>query len=452
MGGLFGGSRGPTGGGQFNSGALAGVDASDFGAFPSTSSAFSQEPADVVGDPFFDPMFGSQLLGGQQGQPGATPYVGPQGQQTAPQQPQPITDQQTEQQAAATSRQNKPLQEVSSGLGRIAKLLGGPQQPQGAGWIRPQPQPPPQQPQQPQAPQQVAQAVQGPSQQPQSLPPATADTVPPAPGPVPLPQSRPSGATAGPLTQLLAGALAQAPQPPSVPPGVPSAAPGAASGAAHEPPALAAPDQMSRLIGVDQDSALRDVLEGRLPSGQNRLPQGQPAPALAPAPAPGSPLSLSPQDYVRSVFAIESGGDPYSRTGKNKGLGQFGPAEERMYGLNARNRHDPRAQANALQREYEHHRGILRQALGREPEPWESYFTHQQGIGGGPALLRANPAAPAWQVLRRFYDDNTAVRAIGDNTLAGHPLKRVPPEQITVGQFREMWRERFNRSYSRSAA
>jgi hypothetical protein len=177
-----------------------------------------------------------------------------------------------------------------------------------------------------------------------------------------------------------------------------------------------------------------------------------PPPSWLPAAGPTGAVdtaAFNPQDYISSTWKIESNYSPGARTGSNRGLGQFGPQEERLYGLNDSNRHLPEAQARALHREYQHHLPILRQALGREPQPWESYFTHQQGIGGGPALLRAHPGAPAWRVLTQFYSSAKAKQAIEGNTLANHPLKRVPVEERTVEQFRQMWRDRFNREYNR---
>jgi hypothetical protein len=168
-----------------------------------------------------------------------------------------------------------------------------------------------------------------------------------------------------------------------------------------------------------------------------------------PTGTPAATAAFNPQNYTSATWQIESNNNPGAQTGNNRGLGQFGPAEERMYGINDSNRHLPEAQARALHREYQHHLPILRQALGREPQPWESYFMHQQGIGGGPALLRAHPGAPAWRVLTQFYSSAKAKRAIEDNTLADHPLKRVPVEERTVEQFRQMWRDRFNREYNK---
>lgn len=59
------------------------------------------------------------------------------------------------------------------------------------------------------------------------------------------------------------------------------------------------------------------------------------------------------------------------------------------------------------------------EVLGRPAEPWESYVVYQQGIGGGPALLRAaknDPTARAVDVLKSLYKNpQDAFDAINNN-------------------------------------
>jgi len=97
--------------------------------------------------------------------------------------------------------------------------------------------------------------------------------------------------------------------------------------------------------------------------------------------------------YTARLFQIESGGDPNAATGSNRGLGQFGPAEERQFGLSDANRTDPDAQAAAVAREAQLHGQVLARALGRDPTPGELYLTHQQGIAGGGDRRLADAAA-----------------------------------------------------------
>ena len=65
---------------------------------------------------------------------------------------------------------------------------------------------------------------------------------------------------------------------------------------------------------------------------------GSPVP-FSPGGAGGDAV-LAPQDYQRFA-AIESGGGVNAKTGSNRGLYQFGPEEERRYGINDTNRSRP---------------------------------------------------------------------------------------------------------------
>lgn len=157
--------------------------------------------------------------------------------------------------------------------------------------------------------------------------------------------------------------------------------------------------------------------------------------------------------YTARLFQIESGGNPNATTGSNRGLGQFGPAEEAQFGLNDQNRTDPNAQAAAVQREAALHSGVLSKALGRDPTPGEMYLTHQQGIAGGPALLTADPSQPAWQVIRPFYkSDAIAQKAITGNIPGNDPLARASAGDITAGDFRNMWVNKFERGMPQGSA
>jgi hypothetical protein len=151
--------------------------------------------------------------------------------------------------------------------------------------------------------------------------------------------------------------------------------------------------------------------------------------------------------YIARLFQIESGGNPNAVTGSNRGLGQFGPQEEARYGLNDANRADAAAQAAAVQREAAEHAAVLQKALGRPPTPGELYLTHQQGIAGGPALLSADPAMPAWQAIRPFYkSDRMARLAITGNVPGNHPLRGADPDAITAADFRNLWVNKFERA------
>jgi hypothetical protein len=151
------------------------------------------------------------------------------------------------------------------------------------------------------------------------------------------------------------------------------------------------------------------------------------------------------QDYVARLFHIESGGDPNAVTGSNRGLGQFGPNEERMYGITDANRTDPAAQAAAVAAEHAKNTDILTKVLGRDPTFADHYLAHQQGVTGASALL-SNPDAPAWQTIRPYYkSDAIAQKAITGNIPSDSPLKNLDVNQVSGKGFTDMWADKFNR-------
>jgi hypothetical protein len=132
-------------------------------------------------------------------------------------------------------------------------------------------------------------------------------------------------------------------------------------------------------------------------------------------------------------------------TGSNRGLGQFGPTEEHMYGITDANRNSPQAQAAAVMRERAVNDPSLARVLGRDPTDAEHYLAHQQGLAGASALL-SNPNVPAWQAIRPYYrSDAIAQRAIMGNVPGDSPLKRLDVNSISSAGFTSMWRDKFNR-------
>lgn len=154
----------------------------------------------------------------------------------------------------------------------------------------------------------------------------------------------------------------------------------------------------------------------------------------------GSPLS--PQDIAR-IFMLESGGNPSARTGSYRGLGQFGPKEEKQYGINDSNFQDPITQAAAVAKEANANRATLANALGREPTGADYYLAHQQGAAGASALF-SNPTTPAWQAVRPFYgSDEAAQRAITGNIPRGSALYGKDVNGITSADFSGLWANKF---------
>lgn len=157
--------------------------------------------------------------------------------------------------------------------------------------------------------------------------------------------------------------------------------------------------------------------------------------------------AASPFDlYVNRLFHIESGGRPFARTGSNRGLGQFGPDEERKYKISDWT--DPDQQRRAVAMEQQEQAQIYQNHFGGPPQPWQSYLMHQQGDGGGPALLAAaqsHPDLPAWQTLRPMYkSDAIARKAITGNIPSDSPLYGRSADEISNAQFTGLWRDKFN--------
>lgn len=143
-----------------------------------------------------------------------------------------------------------------------------------------------------------------------------------------------------------------------------------------------------------------------------------------------------PASYVEAVALLETGGDPDTVNPRNPsvvGLGHFDEATAKAVGL--KDRSDPQASATAIALNANRTAPALEKALGRRPEPWEQYVAHQQGIGGGPALLSAKPGALAVDVLEPLYGNRAvAEKAIVDN--GGHVA-------ITAEAFVGFWRDRY---------
>lgn len=78
-------------------------------------------------------------------------------------------------------------------------------------------------------------------------------------------------------------------------------------------------------------------------------------------------------------------------------------------------------------------RNGLRQTLGRDPDAWELYLAHQQGLGGARQLLR-DPNRPAIEALRaaKVADPEAAIRLNGGRA------------DMTAGEFADLWRKRYN--------
>ena len=103
--------------------------------------------------------------------------------------------------------------------------------------------------------------------------------------------------------------------------------------------------------------------------------------------------SLSP-DLLARIVRIESGNNPYARTGSYHGLLQLNQPEFKRYNPTG-DIYDPAANLNAGAAKLAGEIATFRQNYGREPTPTDIYMTHQQGQGGY-AAHTANPNGAAW--------------------------------------------------------
>ncbi|CAO3358569.1 hypothetical protein [Azospirillum palustre] len=146
-------------------------------------------------------------------------------------------------------------------------------------------------------------------------------------------------------------------------------------------------------------------------------------------------------DPVMALTAahIESGmGTAADRKGSQyQGVFQMGDDRWREAGGTPEARSDQGAQVNVGVRSLGLTRDQLAQKIGRQPEPWEVYLAHQQGVTGAAALL-ANPDQPAVEALKPFYEGGKNLQAIIGNTPG------TPDANITAGGFTGLWRDRFN--------
>jgi hypothetical protein len=184
--------------------------------------------------------------------------------------------------------------------------------------------------------------------------------------------------------------------------------------------------------------------------------QAQPGQMSSGAPTT-SPIQPTPQvggmktgdDYTSRVFQIESNNNPNAVTGKNRGLGQFGPDEEREFGINDSNRGNYATQAAALAQERARNEGPLTKALGRPPTDAEHYFAHQQGIGGAISHF-TNPDQPAWVNMYNTAEGRKKGMKWAQDAITGNMTPQMKaqlgtnPDNISSGAFANQWQARYN--------
>lgn len=134
-----------------------------------------------------------------------------------------------------------------------------------------------------------------------------------------------------------------------------------------------------------------------------------------------------PMGFLGNTAEIESGyrADAKNPNSSARGLFQFMPDTAAQYGLTDPN--DPVASTHAAVQLAKDNQKYLRGQLGREPEGWELYLAHQQGMGGAANILKGDPNARAVDVLGREQ-----------------VLKNGGNEGMTLGEFQNKWRNKYN--------
>lgn len=155
------------------------------------------------------------------------------------------------------------------------------------------------------------------------------------------------------------------------------------------------------------------------------------APAAQPAAAAQSDAPLDFNTYLDRTLQIESAGDPNAKNGSSTGLFQFHP--DTFAGLGFTDINDPGQQRAAALKLAQQNAAKLSSA-GLPADPASLYVMHQQGTAGGMALLKS-PDQNAIAALTPVYGNaHKARQAI---------LNNGGSENMTAGQFVDMWRQKF---------
>lgn len=150
-----------------------------------------------------------------------------------------------------------------------------------------------------------------------------------------------------------------------------------------------------------------------------------------------------------AVKQIESGGNPNAVTGKYKGLYQLSDDEFSRYGGKG-SIFDPQENARVAELKLKDEGNQLSQKLGRPVSEDEIYLAHQQGVGGAYEHLK-NPDRPAWQSMYATGEGQQkgeawAKKAIWGNVPDQQKTKYGSVDNMTSGQFSEMWKQRYARA------
>jgi hypothetical protein len=197
--------------------------------------------------------------------------------------------------------------------------------------------------------------------------------------------------------------------------------------------------------GAMVDAELQSTVDGA------KALVGTPEVGVGVAPAPAGPVydqiaqvaaqhGATPEeaDFLKREALIESGGNPHgpASSAGATGLFQFLPKTAAAVGVKDVN--DIGQQTAGALTLVRQNKAALTQA-GIQPTDANLYLMHQQGIGGGLALLRADPNESAVAALTPVHGSAVATRAITGNGGTA---------DMTAGQFVQKWTQKWSGSGS----
>jgi len=148
-------------------------------------------------------------------------------------------------------------------------------------------------------------------------------------------------------------------------------------------------------------------------------------------------------EWMRQIARIESSGNPKAQTGSYAGLFQLSPEEFKRVGGKG-SILDPKANSMAAASLLRSHMENFEKKYGRAPDLDELYLTHQQGWGGVQQHLQ-DPNRPAWESMLATSEGKARGEEWAKKAILGNlpkEAKRQFGENITSGQFRDVWRSR----------
>jgi hypothetical protein len=154
-------------------------------------------------------------------------------------------------------------------------------------------------------------------------------------------------------------------------------------------------------------------------------------------------------NMLRAIADIESSGNPNAVTGSYRGLFQIGADEWRKYGGRG-SIFDVNENARVAAEKIRDENIQLSKKLGRPITEAEGYLAHQQGVAGAFEHL-AHPDRAAWESIAATAEGRQkgagwAKRAIWGNIPNAQKAGFGSVENVTSGQFADLWRQRYARA------